>query len=137
MIAIALTANPKLMIVDEPTSELSTSQRKPRFLKLIRRLVQGVKVSIFFISHDFAVIAQIADRVAVTYTRRIVEKGTAIFEKLLHEHTELLLSSYSGLEASNAPLKVIPDQVRNLTRTSAGCPFATNEPLRRRRTQTA
>jgi len=124
MIAMALSASPMLMIADEPTSALDVTTQA-QILKLTRKLVEEVKASVLFISHDLAVIAQIADRVAVMYTGMIVEEGTTIeiFEKPLHPYTQALLASFPGKESINEPLKVIPGQVPNLTRIPKGCPF--------------
>jgi oligopeptide/dipeptide ABC transporter ATP-binding protein len=124
MIAMALASSPTLMIADEPTSALDVTTQA-QILKLIRKLVQEVKASVLFISHDLAVVAQIADRVAVMYTGMIVEEGPVIeiFEKPLHGYTQALLASYPGRESFNEPLKAIPGQVPNLTRIPTGCPF--------------
>ena len=124
MIAMALAASPTLMIADEPTSALDVTTQA-QILKLIRKLVEEVKASVLFISHDLAVVAQIADRVAVMYTGMIVEEGPVIeiFEKPLHGYTQALLASYPGRESFNEPLKAIPGQVPNLTRIPTGCPF--------------
>jgi oligopeptide/dipeptide ABC transporter ATP-binding protein len=124
MIAMALSASPALMIADEPTSALDVTTQA-QILKLTRKLVEEVKASVLFISHDLAVIAQIADRVAVMYTGIVVEEGTAIqiFENPLHPYTQALLASFPGKESINEPLKVIPGQVPNLTRIPEGCPF--------------
>jgi oligopeptide/dipeptide ABC transporter ATP-binding protein len=124
MIAMALASSPALMIADEPTSALDVTTQA-QILKLIRKLVEEVKASVLFISHDLAVVAQIADRVAVMYTGMVVEEGPVveIFEKPLHGYTQALLGSYPGRESSDEPLKAIPGQVPNLTRIPAGCPF--------------
>lgn len=124
MIAMALSASPSLMIADEPTSALDVTTQA-QILKLTRKLVEEVKASVLFITHDLAVIAQIADRIAVMYTGMVVEEGTTIdiFEKPLHPYTQALLASYPGKESINEPLKVIPGQVPNLTRIPQGCPF--------------
>ena len=124
MIAMALSASPTLMIADEPTSALDVTTQA-QILKLVRKLVEEVNASVLFISHDLAVVAQIADRVAVMYTGMIVEEGPVVevFEKPLHGYTQALLGSYPGRESSREPLKVIPGQVPNLTRIPPGCPF--------------
>ena len=124
MIAMALSASPTLMIADEPTSALDVTTQA-QILKLTRKLVEEVKASVLFISHDLAVIAQIADRVAVMYTGIVVEEGTTIqiFENPLHPYTQALLASFPGKGSINEPLKTIPGQVPNLTRIPEGCPF--------------
>ena len=124
MIAMALSSSPTLMIADEPTSALDVTTQA-QILKLTRKLVEEVKASVLFISHDLAVVAQIADRVAVMYTGMIVEEGPVIeiFTNTLHPYTQALLASYPGKESINEPLKVIPGQVPSLTRIPNGCPF--------------
>ena len=124
MIAMALSSSPTLMIADEPTSALDVTTQA-QILKLTRKLVEEVKASVLFISHDLAVVAQIADRVAVMYTGMIVEEGSAIeiFQNPLHPYTQALLASFPGKESINEPLKVIPGQVPSLTRIPNGCPF--------------
>jgi len=124
MIAMALAESPKLMIADEPTSALDVTTQA-QILKLTRKLVEEVKASVLFISHDLAVVAQIADRVAVMYTGMIVEEGSAVevFVNPLHPYTQALLASYPRRQSINEPLTVIPGHVPSLTRIPSGCPF--------------
>ena len=96
-----------------------------QILKLIRSLIDEVGASVLFISHDLAVIAQIADRVAVMYAGMIVEEGSVyeVFEKPLHPYTQALLASFPSEEAKDRHLDIIPGSVPNLMSIPGGCPF--------------
>ena len=76
MIAMALALDPKLLIADEPTTALDVTTQA-QILKLIRDLQQRRKTAVMFITHDFGVVAEIADRVVVMQHGVIVEQGTA------------------------------------------------------------
>jgi oligopeptide/dipeptide ABC transporter ATP-binding protein len=125
MIAMALAAEPKLMLADEPTSALDVTTQV-QILRLVKSLVSQVRASVLFISHDLAVVAQIADRVAVMYAGMIVEEASVheIFENPLHPYTKALLGSFpKEKEAKKSKLTSIPGTVPNLTRIPSGCPF--------------
>ncbi len=125
MIAMAMAPRPSLMLADEPTSALDVTTQA-QILKLIRSLVDEVGTTVLFISHDLAVIAQIADRVAVMYAGMIVEEGSVyeVFEEPLHPYTQALLASFPGDEAKGKDLKVIAGSVPNLMSIPDGCPFS-------------
>jgi len=94
MIAMALIAEPKLLICDEPTTALDVTIQA-QILKLIRELQQRRNIAVIFITHDLAVVADIADSVAVMKEGRIVEQGSvdAIFNHTQHDYTKKLLAS--------------------------------------------
>ena len=125
MIAMALAAKPELMLADEPTSALDVTTQA-QILRLVKSLVKEVRASVLFISHDLAVVAQIADRVAVMYAGMIVEEASVnkIFEDPLHPYTQALLSSFPKEESvKKSKLEIIPGSVPNLTHIPSGCPF--------------
>jgi oligopeptide/dipeptide ABC transporter ATP-binding protein len=124
MIAMAMAAKPSLMLADEPTSAVDVTTQT-QILKLIRFLVDEGGISVLFISHDLAVIAQIADRVAVMYGGMIMEEGSVyeVFEKPLHPYTRALLASFPSEEAKGRDLEIIPGSVPNLMSIPVGCPF--------------
>jgi len=124
MIAMALVAKPSLMLADEPTSALDVTTQA-QILRLIRSLVDEVGTSVLFISHDLAVIAQIADRVAVMYAGMIMEEGSVyeIFEKPCHPYTQALLASFPSDEAKGKDLDIISGSVPDLMSSPGGCPF--------------
>jgi len=125
MIAMALAAKPALMLADEPTSALDVTTQA-QILRLVKSLVQEVKASVLFISHDLAVVAQIADRVAVMYAGMVMEEAPVneIFENPLHPYTQSLMSAFpkeTGVRKTR--LETIPGSVPNLARIPTGCPF--------------
>jgi len=125
MIAMALAAEPQLMLADEPTSALDVTTQV-QILRLVKSLVSEVKASVLFISHDLAVIAQIADKVAVMYAGIVAEEASVgeIFENPLHPYTQALLSSFpKETEKKKSKLEIIPGSVPNVTHIPTGCPF--------------
>ncbi|RJQ32693.1 MAG: ABC transporter ATP-binding protein [Actinobacteria bacterium] len=93
-IARALALNPKLVVLDEPTSSLDTSI-KAQIINLLKELGERFKMSYLYISHDLAMMPLIADRIIVLYQGRIVEQGSAkdIFKNPKHSYTQLLIDS--------------------------------------------
>lgn len=98
MIAMALSCNPRLLIADEPTTALDVTVQA-QILELMKSLQDQYAMSIFYITHDLGVIAEIADEVNVMYLGRVVERAPAIqlFENPLHPYTRLLLKSIPKL----------------------------------------
>src|SRR5919198_190301 len=94
MIAIALSAEPKLILCDEPTTALDVTIQD-QILKLLHGLQQELGVSLVFVSHDLAVIAQTCSRVAVMYAGQVIESGAvaAVFAEPRHPYTLALLRS--------------------------------------------
>lgn len=93
MIAMALSCNPELLIADEPTTALDVTVQKT-ILELLLRIKEERQMAMIFISHDLAVIREIADEVAVMYKGNIVEQGPAkyLFESPEHPYTKGLLA---------------------------------------------
>ncbi len=110
MIAMALSCNPKLLIADEPTTALDVTIQA-QILDLIRRLRDDRGMSILFISHDLGVIAEIADRLAVMFRGRIVERGrvTEVFSNPQHPYTRGLLACRPHLERDVRRLPTVAD----------------------------
>lgn len=108
VIAIALAANPDILICDEPTTALDVTIQS-QILELINKLKVERKLSIIFITHDLGVVANMADRIAVMYAGKIVEHGTSedIFYHSAHPYTWALLSSMPDLD-TNEKLDSIP-----------------------------
>lgn len=94
MLAIAVSCNPKLLIADEPTTALDVTVQA-QLLKLLARLKDEIGMSILFITHDLAVLAEVADRVAVMYSGQIVEEApiNELFERTAHPYSSALLRS--------------------------------------------
>ena len=108
VIAIALSANPDILICDEPTTALDVTIQA-QILELINKLKKERNLSIIFITHDLGVVANMADRIAVMYAGKIVEYGTAneLFYNPQHPYTWALLSSMPDLD-TNEKLDAIP-----------------------------
>jgi peptide/nickel transport system ATP-binding protein len=100
MIAMALALDPKLLIADEPTTALDVTTQA-QILKLIRELQQRRKAAVLFITHDFGVVAEIADRVVVMQHGVIVEQGTAtdVLNNPQHAYTKQLIAAVPPLKA--------------------------------------
>jgi len=124
MIAMALAAKPSLLLADEPTSALDVTTQA-QILRLMRSLIDEVGTSVLFITHDLAVVAQVADRVAVMYAGMVVEEApvTEIFERAMHPYTQALFESFPGEGTKGRRLGVIPGGVPSLSNIPEGCPF--------------
>ena len=124
VIAIALSANPDILICDEPTTALDVTIQA-QILELINRLKQEHNLSIIFITHDLGVVANMADRIAVMYAGKIVEYGTAeeVFYNPQHPYTWALLSSMPDLD-TNEKLDAIPGTPPNMIYPPVGDAFA-------------
>ena len=126
MIAMAMASQPALILADEPTSALDATTQA-QILSLLRSLIRETGTSVIFISHDLAVVAQIADRVVVMYAGMVVESAPVdeIFEKPLHPYTEALLACFPREDiAPTERLEVIPGTVPVMTQVPTGCPFS-------------
>ncbi|HYT21966.1 MAG TPA: ABC transporter ATP-binding protein [Candidatus Polarisedimenticolia bacterium] len=131
MIAMALTAGPRLLIADEPTTALDVTVQK-QILDLLDRLRRELKLGLLFITHDLGVVAQVAERVAVMYAGRIIEEGPApeVLAKPRHpSYTQGLLKASPSLK--RGALRPIPGTVLQLTARPPGCAFGPRCELRR------
>lgn len=124
VIAIALTANPDVLICDEPTTALDVTIQA-QILELINKLKRDRNLSVIFITHDLGVVANMADRIAVMYAGKIVEIGTAneVFYAPKHPYTWALLSSMPDL-SSEERLSAIPGTPPNMLFPPKGDAFA-------------
>ncbi len=124
VIAIALSANPDILICDEPTTALDVTIQA-QILELINRLKKERKLSVIFITHDLGVVANMADRIAVMYAGKIVEYGTAddVFYDPRHPYTWALLASMPDLETKEK-LSAIPGTPPNMILPPKGDAFA-------------
>ena len=124
VIAIALAANPDILICDEPTTALDVTIQA-QILELINKLKDERKLSVIFITHDLGVVANMADRIAVMYAGKIVEYGTSedVFYHSAHPYTWALLSSMPDLD-TNEKLDAIPGTPPNMIYPPAGDAFA-------------
>jgi oligopeptide/dipeptide ABC transporter ATP-binding protein len=128
-IASAIICKHKLLIADEPTTALD-SVTQVRILQLLKKINQGLGMSIIFISHDLEALGSICDRILVMYAGKLVEEGStkAVFSHPRHEYTKGLLASAPVKEQKGKPLANIPGRVPSLNDISlkfgGGCPFA-------------
>ena len=124
VIAIALAANPDILICDEPTTALDVTIQS-QILELINRIKAERNLSVIFITHDLGVVANMADRIAVMYAGKIVEYGTAedIFYDPRHPYTWALLSSMPDLDTKEK-LEAIPGTPPNMIFPPKGDAFA-------------
>lgn len=124
VIAIALAANPDILICDEPTTALDVTIQA-QILELINKIKHERQLSIIFITHDLGVVANMADRIAVMYAGKIVEYGTSeeVFYNPAHPYTWALLSSMPDLD-TNEKLEAIPGTPPNMIYPPVGDAFA-------------
>ena len=130
MIAIALAANPDLLIADEPTTALDVTIQA-QVLELLHQLQQELKMGLLFITHDLGVVQQIADRVAVMRYGEIVESATAdqFFASPQHEYSQQLLHAVPSLEKRGTRLSTDAnaDAIEHVDRSDA--PVSESEPV--------
>lgn len=125
MIALALACDPCLLIADEPTTALDVTT-EAQILELLKSLQQEMNMAIVFITHNFGVVADIADRIAVMYLGRVVETGTVdeIFYEPKHPYTQALLGSIPRLGKSHGKrLRTISGMVPDPYNVPPGCAF--------------
>ena len=124
VLALALAANPELIIADEPTTALDVSVQA-QIIALMKKLCREHHVAIMLITHDMGVIAETADRVAVMYAGRIAEIGPVrdVIKHAHHPYTVGLMGSIPTLTAESERLTQIPGSMPRLTAIPAGCAF--------------
>ena len=129
MIAMALACDPKLLIADEPTTALDVTIQA-QILELLNELRKSRELAVLLITHDLGVVAEVADRVAVMYTGRIVEESPVeeLFARPKHPYTEGLLRSVPKLTVEDVVkherLQTIEGVVPSPTNLPPGCHFA-------------
>ena len=124
LIAMVLSAQPDLLIADEPTTALDVTIQK-QVLILLNDLKKDMNAGIMFITHDLGVVAEIADRVVVLYAGRKVEEGSVeqIFRNTKHPYTVGLMSAVPNIDSDEFEPKPIPGQFPNLQDVIPGCRF--------------
>jgi oligopeptide/dipeptide ABC transporter ATP-binding protein len=125
MVAMAIVNRPKLLIADEPTTALDVTIQA-QILDLLAELRAKFGLTMLFISHDLAVVSQVADRVAVMYAGNLVELGSKddIFHAPAHPYTRGLLDAVPTLKTDRGrPMETIEGTVPPLHAVPAGCPF--------------
>ena len=124
MIAMALSCNPKLLIADEPTTNLDVTIQA-QILELMKALRKEFGASILLIGHDLGVISELSDKIAVMYAGKVVEYSdlTGIFEKTKHPYTQALFESIPRLDIETEKLRIIRGTVPRLINPPSGCRF--------------
>ena len=134
IIAMALSCEPDLIIADEPTTALDVIVQD-RILKQMRELQKQLNMSMIYISHDIAVIAEVSDHIGVMYAGRMAEVASAVdvFERPLHPYTHALMMAFPSIEGEKQELKTLPGEPPDLLSPPSGCrfhprcPYATQE----------
>ena len=121
--AIALAGGPKLIIADEPTTNLDVTIQA-QYLDLLKEIQAESGAALIFVTHNLGIVARMCDRLAVMYAGRIVEQGPVrqLFNAAQHPYTRALLGSLPKLGCKD-PLYAIPGQPPNLAALPAGCAF--------------
>jgi peptide/nickel transport system ATP-binding protein len=124
VIALALAANPVLVIADEPTTALDVSVQA-QIINVLKKMCREHGASVMLITHDMGVIAETADRVAVMYAGRIAEIGPVqdVVQRPLHPYTTGLMGSIPKLDHADARLRQIPGSMPRLDAIPPGCAF--------------
>jgi oligopeptide/dipeptide ABC transporter ATP-binding protein len=124
MMAMALSCNPKLLIADEPTTNLDVTIQA-QILDLVRILRKEFNASILLIGHDFGVMSELCDRIVVMYSGKVVESADlkTIFKGAKHPYTKALLESIPRINVEKERLHVIPGDVPELIKPPPGCRF--------------
>jgi len=122
--AIAISCEPKILIADEPTTALDVTIQS-QYLRLLREIQDKSGLSIIFITHDFGIVANMCDTVAVMYAGRVVEYGPvrAVFDAPRHPYTRALLNSVPTMDRRVERLYTIPGQPPALWELPKGCHF--------------
>jgi len=123
--AMAISAPPRLLIADEPTTSLDLTIQA-QYLRLLKDIQARHRLAMIFVTHNLGIVARMCDRVAVMYAGRIVEAGPvrALLSAPAHPYTQALLASVPRLGASRARLCAIEGQPPDLATLGAGCAFA-------------
>jgi len=125
VIAMALACSPELLLADEPTTALDVTIQA-QVLDMMRNLQKQLNTSVILITHDFGVVADFCETVAVAYAGEIVEKGSVdrIFNNPKHPYTQGLFSSLPSLDTKQRRLNPIKGLMPDPTKIQKGCGFA-------------
>jgi len=124
MIAMALALNPKLVIMDEPTTALDVITAS-KIMDEVLAIQKALRMTLIIISHDVSTVAKVADRIAVMYAGQIVEEAPSqdLFHRTLHPYTEGLLGAFPSVKGEKHRLEAIPGSPPSLLTPPSGCRF--------------
>ncbi len=124
VIAMALSCNPKLIIADEPTTALDVIVQD-RILIELKEIQERLDMSMIYISHDIAVIAEVSDRIGVMYAGRMAELADAddIFKHPIHPYTFALMGAFPSIIGAKKELTTLPGEPPDLLNPPTGCRF--------------
>jgi peptide/nickel transport system ATP-binding protein len=124
VIAMALACQPDVIIADEPTTALDVIVQD-RILRQLKEIQHDLNMSMIYITHDIAVVAEVTDRIGVMYAGKLVEMGSTaqVFESPIHPYTKALLSAFPSIRGEKRPLATIGGEPPNLIEPPSGCRF--------------
>jgi peptide/nickel transport system ATP-binding protein len=124
MIAMALAADPEVVIMDEPTTALDVVVQRDILAQIVE-LKERLDFAILFITHDLSLLLELADRIAVMYAGRLLETGSSkdLMREPAHPYTRGLLNSFPSIRGSRRDLTGIPGSPPDLRDPLPGCPF--------------
>jgi peptide/nickel transport system ATP-binding protein len=124
VIAMALACDPDVIIADEPTTALDVIVQD-KILREMRQIQKKLNMSMIYISHDIAVIAEVADKVGVMYGGGLVEfaPSETIFKQPIHPYTKALMSAFPSISGEKVKLAALPGEPPDLIKPPAGCRF--------------
>ena len=130
MIAMMLSRNPSLLIADEPTTALDVTI-EAQILEIISQLKKEFGTAVMLITHNFGLVAEVADRVAIMYAGELVEQGDVfeIFRAPKHPYTRLLMKALPRGTKQEGRLQTIDGTVPRLMEVQPGCRFANRCPM--------
>ena len=124
VIAMALACQPDVIVADEPTTALDVIVQD-RILRQIKEIQTDLNMSMLYITHDIAVVAEVTDRIGVMYAGKLVELGSTadVFERPIHPYTKALLSVFPSIRGEKRPLTTLGGEPPNLVNPPTGCRF--------------
>ena len=124
VIAIALALEPKLVVMDEPTTALDVVVQR-QILQEIDAVRRRLGISIVFITHDLSLLVEMSDRIAIMYAGEVVEEAPAheLYARPAHPYTQQLMNAFPPMTGARVRRNGIPGRPPALSQTITGCPF--------------
>src|SRR5918999_1403908 len=124
VIAMALSCEPDVIVADEPTTALDVIVQD-RILRELKSIQRQLDMSLIYITHDIAVVAEVTDRIGIMYAGKLVELGgtAEVFRSPIHPYTAALMSLFPSIKGEKLPLATLPGELPNLIDPPTGCRF--------------